>query len=80
MVDQSVHITEKNIDYVMRPVWVLNYQYKGENYSFTLNGQTGKLNGRLPISGGKAAKWFCIISGVSFVALMAISLIGGLMI
>ena len=64
----------------MLPVWVLNYRYQGQNYAFTLNGQTGRLNGRLPVSMGKVAKWFGIISGVSFMGLMAVSVIGGLLI
>ena len=64
----------------MLPVWVLNYRYQGQDYAFTLNGQTGKLHGKLPISKGKMAKWFGIISGISFVAIMAFSLIGGLMV
>jgi hypothetical protein len=51
-----------------------------QDYTFTLNGQTGKLHGKLPISKGKMAKWFGIISGVSFAAIMAFSLIGGLMV
>ena len=67
------------MDYVMMPVWVLNYRYQNQNYAFTLNGQSGKLNGRLPISAGKVAKWFGIISGLSFAGLMAMAWIGGLM-
>lgn len=80
VIDQSVHIHEQNVDYVMLPVWVLNYRYQGQDYTFTLNGQTGKLHGKLPISKAKMAKWFGIISGISFVAIMAISLVGGLMV
>lgn len=79
IVDQRVRFRERNVDYVMLPVWVLNYHYKGKDYAFTLNGQTGKLNGQLPISKAKAGKWFGIISGISFAGLMAISLIGGLL-
>ena len=50
--------------------------YKGKNYQFTLNGQTGKIIGKLPVSGGKAAAWFGTILAVVFVAA---SLIGGLL-
>ncbi len=78
VMDQRVHIQEKQVDYVMMPVWVLNYRYQEKDYSFMLNGQTGKLHGKLPISKGKMAKWFGIISGVSFAAIMVISLVGGL--
>lgn len=80
VVDQRVQIHESNVDYVMLPIWILNYRYQDQDYMFTLNGQTGKLHGRLPISKGKMAKWFGIISGISFVAIMAISLIGGLLV
>ena len=80
VVDQSVHIQEKQVDYVMLPVWILNYRYQGKNYTFTLNGQTGKLHGKLPISKAKMAKWFGIISAASFAVIMAFSLIGGLMV
>lgn len=77
--EQRVNIREKKVEYVMLPVWVLNYRYQGNNYSFILNGQTGRLNGKLPISGGKVAKWFGIITGASFVLLMAIGILGGLL-
>jgi len=80
VINQRVDICEKNVDYVMLPVWVLNYRYQGKDYAFTLNGQTGKLHGTLPISKGKMAKWFGIISGISFAVIMAFSLIGGLMV
>ncbi|MCI8401505.1 MAG: hypothetical protein HFI38_05330 [Lachnospiraceae bacterium] len=76
VVDQRVQIQERHVDYVMLPVWVLNYRYQNQNYTFLLNGQTGKLNGRLPVSVGKMAKWFGIISGLSFAGLMAIALMG----
>lgn len=80
VIDQRVQIQENDVQYVMLPVWVLNYRYQGQDYTFTLNGQTGKLHGKLPISKAKMAKWFGIISGVSFAAIMAVSLIGGLMV
>lgn len=80
VIDQQVHIREDNVDYVMLPVWVLNYRYQDKDYTFTLNGQTGKLHGTLPISKGKMAKWFGILSGISFAAIMVISVIGGLMV
>ena len=38
----------------MLPVWMLTTKYKDENYTFAMNGQTGKLVGRLPTDKGKA--------------------------
>ena len=79
VVDQRVRINEKRVEYVMLPVWVLNYRYRGQNYTFMLNGQTGRQYGKLPISAGKAVGWMGIITGISFVLLMAIGAIGGLL-
>lgn len=41
----------KNSDqvaYAMVPVWILTTRYKGEPYTFMMNGQTGKVVGSLP--------------------------------
>ncbi|MBC8507845.1 MAG: hypothetical protein ISR58_21390 [Anaerolineales bacterium] len=34
--------------YVLLPLWVGTYQYKGQNYSILINGQTGKVSGKKP--------------------------------
>jgi len=38
--------------YAMYPVWVLNTTWKGEKYTFAMNGQTGKMVGDLPADQG----------------------------
>ena len=38
---------------VMVPVWMLYTEYKGKNYVFGMNGQTGKLIGKIPKSYGR---------------------------
>lgn len=35
--------------YALYPVWILNTTYQGKNYTFAMNGQTGKFVGNLPI-------------------------------
>ena len=55
--------------YVMFPVWTIRYTYIGKQYTFTMNGQTGKLIGTLPISWGKAAAWFAGMTA-AFTALL----------
>ena len=32
------------------PVWFLNYKYKEKFYTFVVNGQSGKVAGKLPLS------------------------------
>ena len=36
--------------YALYPIWFLNYNYKGGNYRLAVNGQTGKVDGFLPVS------------------------------
>ena len=35
--------------YSLYPVWFLNYKYNGGNYRIAINGQTGKVDGYLPV-------------------------------
>ncbi len=39
--------------YAMLPVWMFNVEYKDKNYQFAVNGETGKIAGKLPTSIGK---------------------------
>lgn len=55
--------------YVMLPVWILNVAHQGKKYRFAINGQTGKIVGKLPINWGKFA---AICAGV-FVAAEVLS-------
>ncbi len=36
--------------YLLLPIWVSNYKYKNKVYQFMVNGQTGKVAGKTPIS------------------------------
>jgi len=36
--------------YLLLPVWISNYKYKDKVYQFVVNGQTGKVSGKTPIS------------------------------
>ncbi len=63
----SVNIQDGKIRYAMMPVWMLTTKYNNENYTFAMNGQTGKLVGKLPISKGKAVLTFALIFLILFV-------------
>ena len=47
--------------YAMLPVWLLHTEYQGKEYIFAINGDTGKVTGKLPLSNKKLA-W--LIGGV----------------
>ena len=59
--------------YTLLPVWTMCYEYKGEKKTYTMNGQTGKIIGKPPISTGRVAKWAGILYGGSMVLLALIS-------
>lgn len=46
----SRYLQRKHAEYALLPVWLLNYRYKGKDYMFTLNGQTGKIVAKRPVS------------------------------
>ena len=58
----SVQVQNGVAKYALYPVWLLNTTFKGEKYTFAMNGQTGKFIGNLPIDKKKIAALF---SGVS---------------
>ena len=76
-VDQSdTDIRDARWHYALLPVWILTYRDKAgkdELYYFAMNGQTGKICGKLPVAKGKLVKLFLEI----FVPVAAILMIGG---
>ena len=52
-----VNISQGTVKYALLPVWLLTTKYKGELYTFAMNGQTGKFVGNLPLDKGAAARW-----------------------
>lgn len=59
---ETVRLRRKNVRYALLPVWMLSTRWKGKNFLFAMNGQTGRLVGDLPISWVKFAAWFAGIS------------------
>lgn len=50
----GLSFTTKHYDitykYLMLPVWMSSFEYKGKKYRFMINGQTGKIYGKTPVS------------------------------
>lgn len=61
-------------EYILLPVWMLMSKYHGEDYLFAMNGQTGKIVGRLPSSGKRMAVQFLVTFAIAF---LIVFLIGG---
>lgn len=71
--NKQVRVTLEQLqrDYVLLPVWFMNYKHNGKNYSFAMNGQTKKFSGTPPLSWPKLIA-FCAS------LMIVIGLLGGL--
>ena len=72
---RSMHFANATAKYVLLPVWLLNTKWKDKQYTFAMNGQTGKFVGELPIDGKKSWSYIAAITGGLFAAVSAIYLI-----
>ncbi len=54
----KVGLTRGQTQYALCPVWLMTTRYKGEDYLFAMNGQTGKFIGNLPVHMPTAIGWF----------------------
>ena len=50
ILSSDVRSNIENSEYVLLPVWIYNYRYNKKDYKFIMNGQTGKIIGKPPIS------------------------------
>lgn len=73
----SVRMKKNDIVYALLPVWAVNYVYKGKQFFFAINGQTGKIVGKLPVSKAKMAAWFGgVFAGVSTILFILGGILG----
>lgn len=61
----NIRLRSGKAKYALYPVWILNTTWKGKQYTFAMNGQTGKFVGNLPIDWKAYFKWLSIW-GVGF--------------
>jgi len=68
--DWDIDVKDGKVGYGLFPVWTLNTKYENDNYLFMMNGQTGKLVGRLPVDERKASKYMWLLTGGFFAAIL----------
>lgn len=56
----SVNFNNTKVTYALLPVWMLTSTYEGKQYTFAMNGQSGKFVGDLPMDKGKYWLWHLI--------------------
>ncbi len=74
---KNINIRKKNADYTLLPVWMVCYDYKQAEHIFAMNGQTGKIVGKPPLSKGRIFGWFTGVSAGCFILFQILTLIGG---
>ncbi len=62
-VSTNIGLQNGRARYALYPVWVLNTKWNDKNYTFAMNGQTGKLVGDLPMDMAAFFKWLLGIAG-----------------
>lgn len=73
--EKHIRTTKTRSLYTLLPVWMVYYDYNQSKYIFAMNGQTGKVVGKPPLSKGKIAAWFGGISVGTFMIMKIISFI-----
>ncbi len=74
---KTINIRKNNASYTLLPVWMICYDYKQMDHTFAMNGQTGKVVGKPPLSKGKMFTCFSIISLISFIIIQVITFFQG---
>lgn len=75
--DRDYHTGQLKAEYALMPVWMVYYSYDNAEYTFAMNGQTGKIAGYPPISKRKAFAWFSGIAAGSFLLCRIITMLLG---
>ncbi len=74
---KDINVKKVHSSYVLLPVWMVYYDYNKTEHIFAMNGQTGKVVGKPPISKGKVAGWFGGVAAGTFVSLKVVSMLMG---
>jgi len=74
----SLNIESGTVSYALFPVWILNTKYKKTNYQFMMNGESGRLVGKLPSDPAKIWKYRLLFTGIIGVAFTLIVQLLGL--
>ncbi|MBZ5201650.1 TFIIB-type zinc ribbon-containing protein [Planomicrobium chinense] len=78
--NKQIQANKQKAYYTLFPVWMVYYDFENKEHTFAMNGQTGKVVGKPPISGGKVFAWFAGIAAGTFAVLKGIAyVIGGVL-
>ena len=74
---RDIRLKRGKVHYALLPVWLLSTKWEGKDFLFAMNGQTGKLVGKLPVSAKRLIGLFAAIAAplvaVSVLVLMLLA-------
>ena len=71
----NIRLHNARAKYALLPVWILNTSWRGKNYQFAMNGQTGKFVGDLPTDKSLYWRYRLIYGGIVAAAAFALQLL-----
>jgi hypothetical protein len=71
----SIRFSNVTYKYLLLPVWMSSFEYKGKTYRFMVNGRSGRVGGKYPISPLRVA--IAVLLGLSAAALLGYLLMYG---
>ena len=69
----NIGLDQTRVNYVLLPVYLINASYGGKQYTYAVNGQTGKIVGDLPVDKSKANRYLLSIAAGVAAALLVIT-------
>ena len=72
-VSSNINLQNGRARYALLPVWILNTRWNDQNFTFGINGQTGKIAGDLPMDKGKFRTWLFGVTAAVTAAAFALS-------
>ena len=67
-VQMDMRLQDRTYKYILAPIYATSYRYGGKNYPVLMNGQTGEIKGKYPLSIGKIAA--AVVAGIAALGLL----------
>ena len=69
----NIRLENGRARYALYPVWILNTKWNKQNFTFAVNGQTGKIAGDLPMDKAAYKRWLVGLAAAGTAAAFALS-------
>jgi hypothetical protein len=73
----NVAVDAVRVHYALLPVWMLTTIWRGQRFTFAMNGQTGRMVGDLPLDRQAYWRWFGLLGGASAIGGAVLALLAG---